>query len=297
MVLFPVQWSAIAALFDIILLLTCAGVGIFLVFKYATHRAVRMVEKEADLQIERFRDLERRVSCGMQNGHWDRKLLNFRGSEDANTNSNAQQLLGGGAVDSLDQIFGSEASSVPSEISCPEPALSRPSDELPVPKSQSFDSAFGEENSFNRSPLSSEKQQRRTYVASDVRQAVNLVLMPKLIKHQQNLSHYKAKLRRSEISVQEMRTLTRASANHFDLLYQDATLAATALCNTLGHIPLRRLVSSDASWAAAQTHARMVNKSLPDDADYDPDSKCISGHSQDACLQTRTVPTMRRERL
>jgi hypothetical protein len=91
----------------------------------------------------------------------------------------------------------------------------------------------------------------RRLKSDDLKRAVNQVLMPKLLAHQNTVSKAKAALRRGSISPANMRSEINESSRAFDTRYAEALRAAAALAHELppgADFPLRRLVSSDESW-------------------------------------------------
>ena len=71
------------------------------------------------------------------------------------------------------------------------------------------------------------------------------------------------KLKRGEITPVEMKAITHASGREFDTKYAQTIEAAKAIANADGEVPLQRLVSSDASWAAVELRqAQMIGKDV-----------------------------------
>ena len=72
----------------------------------------------------------------------------------------------------------------------------------------------------------------------------------------------KKKLRERQISRIEMTRMVNEAARAFDELYSDALRAARTIADALPpeatEIPLRKLVSSDESWAKVQALGEMV---------------------------------------
>ena len=96
----------------------------------------------------------------------------------------------------------------------------------------------------------------------DVKQAVNTVLMPRYLKHHAAMADARKKLKRGEITPVEMKAITHASGREFDTKYAQTIEAAKAIANADGEVPLQRLVSSDASWAAVELQAQMIGKDV-----------------------------------
>ena len=103
---------------------------------------------------------------------------------------------------------------------------------------------------------------KRCVATEDVKQAVNTVLMPRYLKHHAAMADARKKLKRGEITPVEMKAITHASGREFDTKYAQTIEAAKAIANADGEVPLQRLVSSDASWAAVELQAQMIGKDV-----------------------------------
>eukprot|EP00419_Tripos_fusus_P061356 CAMPEP_0172907204 /NCGR_PEP_ID=MMETSP1075-20121228/178378_1 /TAXON_ID=2916 /ORGANISM="Ceratium fusus, Strain PA161109" /LENGTH=175 /DNA_ID=CAMNT_0013764779 /DNA_START=12 /DNA_END=539 /DNA_ORIENTATION=+ len=101
-------------------------------------------------------------------------------------------------------------------------------------------------------------------LSDDVKQAVNKVMMPKLMAHQDLIMKAKLELKRGNMTCSEMKEAIHASSQQFDLRYAEAIETAKLLANQNGQIELKRLVSSDASWAAVELYAVMSGDNLED---------------------------------
>lgn len=100
-----------------------------------------------------------------------------------------------------------------------------------------------------------EPPQPMRFRSTDVKQAVNKVLLPKLLAHQNRIAAAKRALRLGMIRGGEMKKLVHESGREFDMRYAEAIRSATALASTLPAgvpFPLRRLASSEESWAKAE---------------------------------------------
>lgn len=90
--------------------------------------------------------------------------------------------------------------------------------------------------------------------STDVKQAVNQVLLPKLIQHQNRIVKLKREFRIGAIDRTQMRSALNESAREFDEKYAAAIRTATKIAEETGALPpLRRLASSDESWAMVES--------------------------------------------
>ena len=88
-----------------------------------------------------------------------------------------------------------------------------------------------------------------------VKQAVNRVLLPKLLAHNNLLSKAKTELRARKITSLEYKQRVHESSQQFTARYAEAIRTAAELVEQLppdGELELRRLASSEESWAVAQ---------------------------------------------
>ena len=108
------------------------------------------------------------------------------------------------------------------------------------------------------------------FSSGEIKSAVNQVLMPKMLAHQNRIAKAKKKYRAGEIDRAALNQMVRSSANAFDLRYAEAIDKATAIVLTLSAdepIPLRRLASSNESWESAAMLLRSTMSRDLDDAD------------------------------
>lgn len=92
--------------------------------------------------------------------------------------------------------------------------------------------------------------------SSAVKQAVNRVLLPKLLALQQLRQTLRSQNRKRQLGRVEMTRQINEAARAFDERYADAIRAATSLAEELPpeatEIPLKRLTSSDEAWEMVQ---------------------------------------------
>lgn len=98
--------------------------------------------------------------------------------------------------------------------------------------------------------------------SEDVQQAVNKVLLPKLIAHQHAISDARKRMRKGLLRPVEAKALIHESSRLFTERYADAVRTAKSLANETGIVPLRRLASSSESWAAAVLYAELQQSVL-----------------------------------
>jgi hypothetical protein len=102
----------------------------------------------------------------------------------------------------------------------------------------------------------------RRFRSEDVQRGVNEVLLPKLMAHQQKIQDTRKKMRRKELSPREAKEIINASSRVFTERYASAVQVAKQLANEGGVVPLKRLVSSESSWAEAELFASLQGRAL-----------------------------------
>ena len=123
---------------------------------------------------------------------------------------------------------------------------------LEVPPGELDDEDDGE----NAPPLSPVRPRR--FKSEDYKKAVHHVMMPKLMEHNHTIGMAKKALRERRIGRGECRQQVQQSARAFDMRYAETIRAAKELAHELPpgadlrELPLRRLVSSEQSWARVQ---------------------------------------------
>lgn len=129
-----------------------------------------------------------------------------------------------------------------------------------APVYRSLDSNFGS----NDTPPTLER-----FASSDIKRAVNQVLMPKLLDLQAMRGRARKMVRERKMGRVEMTKQINAAAQAFDARYAEALRAATALVQELPEdateIPLRRLASSEESWDMAVELNNRVAELAPQD--------------------------------
>ena len=104
----------------------------------------------------------------------------------------------------------------------------------------------------------------RRFKSSDVTQAVGRVLMPKLLEHNGVINTCKRRMRLGELTPRECKAMIHESSRQFNLRYAEAVQLAKQLANDTGVVKLRRLASSDNSWALAKSQSILTASINPD---------------------------------